>query len=1698
MSHNNTFFKSSRSTQARQGGQPGPSGSGTSAMATPSTTRTTLRHQERGYNPQTDKEKGKHQLLDSSEDDPEEDEPLVETSTHIVVEHHRTGTVKTHVFSSKDGRPSMLGHAIPMTNNSNIIEGQLLDSKIETMNDLFQESLRAGTKESLRAVKEALRENEDRRSCRHMVQATEALDVQIREEVVPKLNSIAKLLEDNIAGTGRESPSSVKTTSSSMEHMDTRLDANCAGGESSCAKSHRGDCGPSVVGTGASGSAPAISDPLVMEKLTKIEDRIETMYKVVIDGDVPPLPVLGTDGKEDASPVAVDPSTSAPEVDPVMIAKLEEMRREMLTFPDTLQQTHERMGELIQALLSNQQPHSERSDADTGKTASNAEEATRVQDEEAWREYTRSMHQSQYALVLDLGSKLDATSKSNKYALKTFLHFMLMTHNQAKGMNEKVDSALKEMLDRPQADLHFRTEFSEALGAMRADLQRILHELPTAITDALEKIREQEMTDSRAQDVTRPFGEPTPSVISSGVDANSSALQIADQGQQLLETELPALPAGPLTATGQTELSRESVVNPLPGSSSETDPVVAPLTTSPVEHLVTVVESLQANIVSLMQRFSEIPVWIHPDQPIAAVEEATPGDKTEVERELPPVPPRETPMERQARMLLKAAEAAADSKRAADSVTSDGEPASRSISGAEPPVTSESKDAAKETSSKEEVLESKGKETQDEASNDTSPPAATPVPNFLKELNAMSKTLGELVEAVASTTSKLAEGQSAVQQALMTEIQKVMHTLKPPVTEEEREKLAQEEFQQRAAQVEADEKKRVEDKKNAALAEERAIEEAKKKSIAEEASQKTAHERTEALTQIALVPQLFGSVETMGFMVGGKVDDVRSRVDAIGTQLSLGLGTTEQALLTIQQKVSEISTGTTNESAMIASINQHLAVITEATGTGSDQYLKEQVAEAIRTATDVYEIVDDVKKISEKTLENQELLKTRFGEWQRRQEEGFENLGKRGEDSWNAWNALHAQKMSGLDSWHAQHEEHMLALENWHRRHDLSFHGIEEWRSLHDQGLAEWQQRHDEAINSWHQKQDQDLDRLEQKHDQGLERLEQRHCYGCAVSNNGPLGEAASYQPPPPLSDAVENVSNAARGISVTDSTLRSRSLGETGDGPQVSVRGPSQEQSENNGERCDDCSNPGSINRQLHEFLRDAVPGYNGGCLLCGNAPENDASDSKSQWTSGVTATEPRTGYVTPGGTGISLDPNAVNNSGRLPSPAENIADTYRSREAASKAPTTRAPSPGVHGPGIPQALYDILRPFFHPEGAEMVDSQIWTNLQLENSRLKRDFEELKGDHDLLSTQSSQLMVSSMEKDRLLSASLVEKAQLEAERAESKEELKRASDTIVQLYREGLGLKCARDVVEGLPPKSAGESGDSDVESVGSLHTPRYGLMNEAADQLRQTLDEYREQGMILRQEILQLDLEKQQYLQEQATRALSSAFNGRGSSRGTGCASAATSSANDFTDTDAAEDENDEVIEVYPRSRQRRSRPVSMLQLRDGDPAASASSRGGGGGGAYVASASRRQSVTGASQGGPAAGGRRSSDTFNPATFTASASNSSRPLSGSGPSMSRTQHKRASTIRNRSMGPSRSSRPNVPEPAMVPQLEAEIHVCRDGMVAETLLKSKNILTEEQFDSIQRSKGENERAAEDTAIWSLKCDFQVRMVNHP
>ncbi|KAG0353212.1 hypothetical protein BGZ54_002340, partial [Gamsiella multidivaricata] len=95
------------------------------------------------------------------------------------------------------------------------------------------------------------------------------------------------------------------------------------------------------------------------------------------------------------------------------------------------------------------------------------------------------------------------------------------------------------------------------------------------------------------------------------------------------------------------------------------------------------------------------------------------------------------------------------------------------------------------------------------------------------------------------------------------------------------------------------------------------------------------------------------------------------------------------------------------------------------------------------------------------------------------------------------------------------------------------------------------------------------------------------------------------------------------------------------------------------------------------------------------------------------------------------------------------------------------------------------------------------------------------------------------------------------------------------------------------------------------------------------------------------------------------------------------------------------------------------------------------------------------------------------------------------------RPQKRQPQQARAASKGPSvaNKSKRIIPVVGKIPQLEADIKISKDGIIAETLLCDKTLLSEDQFERI-RSKQTTQD--DDPEMWSLFCDFKVRMVNIP
>lgn len=246
---------------------------------------------------------------------------------------------------------------------------------------------------------------------------------------------------------------------------------------------------------------------------------------------------------------------------------------------------------------------------------------------------------------------------------------------------------------------------------------------------------------------------------------------------------------------------------------------------------------------------------------------------------------------------------------------------------------------------------------------------------------------------------------------------------------------------------------------------------------------------------------------------------------------------------------------------------------------------------------------------------------------------------------------------------------------------------------------------------------------------------------------------------------------------------------------------------------------------------------------------------------------------------------------------------------------------------------------------------------------------------------------------------------------------------------------------------------------------------MREAAEQLRQSVDEAKEQHLILRSEVSALEDQRTVLLQEVAQlrataqilplplapHVVSPSFvsSRRAGVRARGeCESGSDDESVQARNKEVDEEESVPVGEPF---RKGRSRPASMIGPGSRQGMTSTTSGGGG-------------SVAGTTRSG-------------------------RPTT-------RRLGKNVVYSRSQSQGASKHQSREVYALSRVPQLEADIKICKDGLLSETLLSSKTVLTEEQFEKVQKTKKsedeEEEDEEKDEVVWSLSCSFNVRMVPPP
>ncbi|KAF9146691.1 hypothetical protein BGX30_010753, partial [Mortierella sp. GBA39] len=1544
--------------------------------------------------------------------------PEIDNATHIVVEHHRAGTVRTHVYCSKDGKPSLLGHQIPDTtaiaNNSfkEVFESSLED-KMKALKTLVKDSLDQTTKASLDKVdslKLAVVESEERLMAQVSLATTSAIEQQIKTDVVPKLDSIERLLL--AGGVNRKKESSVRsgTATPHSEHSGVSLepfDRSLPPDQEPPGENAEAEEEPNEHASTNTTTAMAV--------LERLSSQMDDLCRVVIDGDT-------------------SLSNAQENLDPEMAARVEAMQERLLSMsePEPAEPAQppapDRIDELLQMVNRNQETLEATAAAATELTMQ--QEQTRKEDDKAWKTSLKELlasHQTGLGgfdanlLALENGFKsMDAGfqdwTKTHRMSLNVYLKYMYMVFKNTKGVETRIESALEDVRAQALMEPERRAEFSSDLQTIRSDIFAVLSTLPESIVSAMKRSQEPVIPEGLPEGSEEAI-DSQPLMDRSGPGSDSASLA----------------PGRSIVATVAVEVTPPDagVVPVVEAELPKSDPVI--------ERLVLTVENLQASIASMVEKYGELAELVAPPTLAPMTTTRDIQDSIIVDTEAPEPPPREPTVEDR----LRAVEEQLATAAARTTTTETEVPLEFSVAaagkdpvkahllplpiqrgnpnpGPSPGYLGQSESAAAFTSaaavnasdpyadeSKTEIVEEQGPS---EAVEEVTAAAFLPHRlDFLEELESMSKSLTELLHIIS-------EGQTHMHQEMQREFLRVIHTIKSPETEEDRAQKAEVERRARIEEIDAE---------RFQVAEEKRIKEE------QEAAYKAAEERTLALDRISMIPNLMNSLEGVNYHLGQKSDkataDIREGLNVLNT----GTAVVEGHVVACLNKVQLIVDGNIQDSSVLNKIKYQVekfdAKLERAIRT-DDEALKAQVAEAIKKTEDVIVLVEDVKKISEKSLSVQEELQKRIGEWHQKQDEGIEALGTKHGESWEAWHKKHDE---AWQAWRQTHEDSVGNLINLHDRQDLSF--LEH---------VETRRGHHEELQGWHR-----------THDGRLEEFEKRRCHCCM---------------PEPVPDSDPTVE--ADGQSVTGCTApRARTIdccgGDAGD--------------------INPCTR--RVRELLEEFLKQILPGYDpetitvlphstSGAIaseprgLEGDSVEGDPTEERptspglsftTRNTSGVIVPEPSIHATTTHTTG-SLHPDVIPRGeaatyhGAVDPILEgtNVAeaahvDTEDPAEGSAEAVERSLPTPPIQVP-LPQALYDLLHPFFHPES----DILVTRTKELEDlqSMFKSSEKEWQDNED-------RLLTTIKEQNR-------EIGKLRQQMDQIRVDLDSATQETLNLCKMGLGLKPDLSRVAPAPAvESDEESSDNASEHSASPQPemiPHLSLMSEASASLRQALDETTAQRGVIHEEISMLEIKKELLLQEVAI-------------LGRQCFELSSTAAPVAAAAIAPQVETEAQAHSQGDGSETRE-PVDD----DHDPEyVTEDENGGSRGRDSRANRSRLQSVLGGNANVGGVGITPAGNVPGSRANVAASARSNRDQKRQ--AVYRRGHSRARAVESSSLYLQ----------DRVPQLEADVKICQDGVQSETLLSSKTVLTDEQFERIRSSRAEAGIEQNPDDVWSLKFDVR-------
>ncbi|KAG0265536.1 hypothetical protein BG011_004564 [Mortierella polycephala] len=933
----------------------------------------------------------------------------IETATHIVVEHHRSGTVQTHIFASKDGQPSMKGHTIPDTANMEDAFESVVKNNTQTVLDSIQNSKDESHDDAL-ALTNTIIENAS-----HASEVTAAMiENHIRTDVVPHLDKIEKLLL-------LQTQSVIGSSPDSLSHIDLSTIAETL------------DPGASVrsaVGLEAVGSPqgnrtdPDAASNGILDKLTAVEGQVDAMYKYIIEGQLPldltvedlsrgidPNRAPGASSDVNEATTTNDPNRADDEA----MARFNAMRDEMLNFPNLTQYQLEAMSEHQEA---DAEVEPRMNDISTG--SENAGQQQWLREEEKWRTILAEMMAKQGEDIGNLDTKYMATDsefkqmqfdfkdwrKTHQQSLAVYLKYMYHVFKRTANVDDRIHEVLTNVNERSAFDEEQRQRFSADLASMRADIVAVLTSLPEALLSAMKQSEE------RVPETPAP--QDTPTSAAGGGDAASlqptGARPLHGPGSRRLGEPLP-VPA----EDSDNNPSQEDTDPPAPSSPIQPE--------QPMEKLVQTMETLQASIASMTEKYGELMASVAPLPPTPAPVPLS-GDKPEDS-----APTQESPdsdqfktivdhLENITKMIAPAPDTAPDTAPAPESsIAPTIPPAFPAPAPGYGPLSNMATTLnAREFPSTPGSVQAGQPSATAGSTREQQPTGAGPIPgpDFFQELQLISRNLGDFVNFVTTTTARLDEGHTFLHHAILSGFQRVLDTINPSKSEAEEAKESKE------------------------LADEE--EEAKKKE----------EERVLALERISMLPQMTESLEGMNYHYTGRLNEVIREVQEI-RNANLALHSNMESC---HIDVRNVLQGCIQDSSVLAGINGHaemlvnsqrdvMAQLTEVSKTAAD--MNAQATEINGATKDAKSVADEIKASSEKTLIHQEAFETKVVTWHQRHDE-----------TWKTWQEKHAATATNLHSWHDKHDQDLRDLDDWRIQHDSE---LILWHKAHDERLQKLESR---------------------------------------------------------------------------------------------------------------------------------------------------------------------------------------------------------------------------------------------------------------------------------------------------------------------------------------------------------------------------------------------------------------------------------------------------------------------------------------------------------------------------------------------------------------------------------------------------------------------------------------------------------------